>query len=341
MDWTALKDSTLIITAVCYGTLCTIALLAGLFGLWLLILLIPSLWRYGYSVARTVAQGHSNIEAPDLNSLNPISDIMLILHFVAFLAIIIGVSTYQTLGPIAAVAVLSIFPASTGVLVLTSSFEAAFRPAPVIGFMRSLGRDYIVLVFGCVGVAVAAALIQQLVIVQIGFFSLLLSSILETWAFLAIFALIGSSIHVHSLDFVIPGERVSEEAFQANQRELEWRKTLDLAYPPIRSGLVEEGYRILRQFIADNADSNEVRYWLFENMLEWEDKRHAVQIGRQLITREVKAENMVAALELYTRCSRVEGGVTVPAAAAAPLADHAESLGHHGLASELRASLQA
>ena len=50
-------NPTLLTVTVIYGLLFAIALRAGLFGIWLLVLLRTSLSRFGYVVLRAMAQG--------------------------------------------------------------------------------------------------------------------------------------------------------------------------------------------------------------------------------------------------------------------------------------------
>lgn len=349
MEWSVLRHGALIVTGVVYGLLATIALRAGLFGLWLGILVLLSLWRYAYEVLRVVAQGRREIPPPDIQSFNPVGEIVLVLHFFAFPGVVILASQFQPLGSLVALLAVFVFPASAGVMGLTSSLTASLDPVVIGAFIKALGRDYLMLVLGCVGVTVAAGLIVS----QLGAVSFLLGMMFEIWAFLAIFALIGSSLRAHRLKFDIPGEMRTQEEWDAEQREREWRATLDRAYASIRSGLVESGYRGLRELVADNGDSVEINYWLFENMLDWEDKRHALEVAAKLIQRLVADGDLVAALELYTRTRQVSSrgtGPDVPGRpagrfadaavrllpdVAAALAGYAQSVGRHGVASEL------
>lgn len=338
MDWSVLKNPTLAVTGVVYGLLGAISLYAGIFGMWLGILLILSLWRYGYELLRTVAQGRSFIPPPDLQSLNPVGEIVLLLHFVAFPGVVIIASRFPPFGTLIAILAASVFPASAAVMGLTSNIQAAFSPAAIGAFISTLGRSYVVLVLGCVGVTIAAAVIERVVFSQLGFLSFVLGMMLEVWTFLAIFALIGSSLHAHRLHFGIPGEKRTSEEWEAERRQGEWRATLDRAYASIRSGLVDSGYRTLKELIADNGGGIEIQYWVVENMLEWEDKRHAMLVAAKLIAHLVANGDMAGALDLYTRCARqAKTSGTLPSEVAAALADYADSVGRQGTASELRA----
>ena len=88
----------------------------------------------------------------------------------------------------------------------------------------------------------AAVWLAQAAVPEGGLLTLALGSSLGVWAMLATFALIGSLLRTHRLDFAIPGEIETDEEHRARLQREDWRKTLDLAYASIRSGLVEQGY---------------------------------------------------------------------------------------------------
>ena len=337
MNFSALTNSTLAVTAVIYGVLATIALLAGLFGIWLGILLVLSLWRYCYEVLRQFAQGRARIPPPDLESMNPVNEIVLILHFAAFPGMIALLSPHGPLGLIVAIAIAGMFPASAAVMGLTGSISAALNPAGIVVLIKGLGQDYVLLVLGCVAVTVAALVVDNVVLIHLGIASRVLSLIVGIWAMLAVFALIGSMLHAHRLDFDIPGDRPTVEERNLAARETAWRTMLDRAYGSIRSGLVDSGYQTLREFLAENGQSPEAWYWLVENMFDWEDRRHSVNVARRLISGELDRGAAGAAFDLYRRCRRRDPDFELPAAAARQLAAFAESIGQHGAASELRA----
>lgn len=339
MNFSGLANVTLALTAVVYGVLATIASLAGRFGIWLAILLALSLWRYCYEVLRHFARGSSNIPPPDLESMNPVGEIVLILHFVAFPAVIALVSPLGPGGLILAIALAGVFPASAAVMGMTDSISSSLNPTAIIWLIKGLGEDYILLVLGCVAITVAVLVVDNVVLVHVGFLSRILSMMLGIWAMLAVFALIGSVLHKHRLDFEIPGDRPTDEERDLVDRDKAWRAMLDRAYASIRSGLADSGYQTLRDFLAENAHSPEAWYWLVENMFDWENKQHAVSVARRLISSELERGAAGAALDLYRRCRRRDPDFGVPPQEARTLAAFAKSIGQHGTASEL--SLQA
>src|SRR5574338_1318991 len=65
-----LANSTVIVTAVVYGTLLQLASGAGIAGILLRIMVTLSLWRYAYAVLRHVASGWQNFPPPEIESMN-------------------------------------------------------------------------------------------------------------------------------------------------------------------------------------------------------------------------------------------------------------------------------
>jgi hypothetical protein len=336
-----ISDSTLIVAAVFYGVLLAVAGRAGIFGIWLGFILLLSLWRYSYAVLRATAQGRRKLVAPEIETLNPIGDWRLVLHFIAFPALLIVLSWVRPFGAqglglalnfAAALGVILMFPASAALMGITSRLEAAFNPVSLGHVIRTLGRSYYVLVAVCAGVWLAAALLPSL---GIGTSAIGIS--IAAWAVLVTFALTGTLLREHRNDFDIAGEIETEEERQARFMRLEWRKTLDLAYASIRSNLVAEGYETLRKLTARHGESFDIHYWLFDNMLEWEDRRHALEIGARVIERHVADGELTLAFDLFTRCRRTGTAFSVSPAAAAALAGFARSIGRNGVADELAA----
>jgi hypothetical protein len=344
MDWRLLKNRSMASMAAIYAVLFSILLSAGLVGLVLLGLLALSLLRYCYAVLRAAAQGKSMIPPPSIDTMNFANKAGLTAHFLVYVAVIAFIyrvlpwgweSATQVLMLVLMLATLFSFPASAALLILTSNPLAALNPVAIHSVIKTLGRDYFLLVGACFGLILFSLLAQVAVLSSFGPVARLVVLGLATWTVLALFALIGSSIHFHRDDFVIPGLVMTREELDAVERHDQWRATLDLAYASIRSGLVAEGYHTLRQLIAENDGSLDVQHWLFDQMLAWEDRRHALQIGARLVDRLVASGDVPRAFELYIRCRRVPGDLPIGPEAAGKLAAYARKIRYHDVADEL------
>jgi hypothetical protein len=347
MNYRIVTDSGIAIAAIFYGGLLTISAWAGFFGAWLGWLLLLSLWRHGYGVVRVVAQGKRAIPAPGLETLNPAGDWRIFAHGIAFfaaLALTTGLRGNAATSAAAAavgfagIAVVGLFPASIALMALSGRLEAAFNPVAIARIVRVLGAHYAVLAAGCIALYLLTRALPDFRLTPGGLLVQLLGNLFEVWALLAAFALTGAALRGHRLDLPIPGDRETPEERAARERREDWRRVLDLAYASMRSGLFGEAFAELRRLAAEHGDSPEVLYFLFENMLEWEDRAPALQIGRRLIDQHVADGDTYAALELLTRIRRMSPEFRVPAESARRLADFARSIGREGTADELAAA---
>jgi hypothetical protein len=346
MNFALLKDPALLLAAAFYSVLLTIAMQAGLLGLWLGLLLVLSIWRYSYELLRAAAQGRHELPAPAIETMNPVAEFRLLVHFIAFPALLTlltimrgradGVPAELALWVLTLVVVFAA-PASAAMMGITSHLEGAFSPANIVRVVRIAGRDYFLLVALCVVLFVVAQFVNLFLMNMLGFFAGFLCVAVEVWTMLSMFTLTGAVLHAHRNDFDIPGELETSTEAQARWERGEWRKTLDLAYGSIRSGLVAEGYATLRKLTAQHGESLDVQYWLFDNMLEWEDRRHALEIGKRLVERHVAEGDLMLAVELFTRCRRIDASFSIRAREAAALATFARSIGRKGVADELTA----
>jgi len=338
LNWAIVREPAILATAAVYGVLTWIVTSAGiasLFGILLIIVLFISYWRYCYTVLLSVAQGHSRIPAPDVDSMNPIGKWVWFLHWFFFPGLVIASMPYQPLGAGVAVLAAVVFPASAGLMGVTWSLSAAFNPAAIAHFIRTLGTDYWVLVLGFVGIVAGSFVTAVFILPRLGYLAALPGTILMVWAFLASFALIGSALRAHRLDFDIPGEVKPREERALKARHDDWRRTLDIAYGSFRSGILVSGYNTLHQLVDANGDSIDVNYWLVENMLEWQDKKFALEVATKLFPRLVARGDVAGAFELYKRCRRRVPDFRPAPRDAAAISEYAATVGQAGIAAEL------
>jgi hypothetical protein len=344
MDLKPFTSGSLVAAAAFFGFFFTIIDLAGLFGIWAAFVLVPALWHYCHAVLLAAAQGRRTIPTVEINRLNPLGGWRVTAHFIVFwlfLVMMLYVRPFGETGPGAALnwaVVLGaafVFPASAGALAVASSLEDAVNPKGIAHFIGILGPSYFGLVVPCAAFGLAAALAPTYIFPRMGFLSLILSNVVAVWALLATFVAVGVSIRHHRTAFAIPGEVETAAEYGERLQRREWRDALNRAYGSIRSGLVAEGYKTLHDLSAQHGDSAEILYWLFENMLDWEDRTHALQVGARLIERHVADKNPYAALELLTRCRRLDPKFAVTAPTTFALADFARSIGRQGLADDL------
>lgn len=339
-----LANSSVLFLGLAYGVLLSIAGGAGLFGFWLALLLWLSIWRYSYEILRTIAQGRSWLAGPGVETMNPVGEWGVVLHFLFFGVALVFFQTTPFFGEgggawlvrwIGTAALGAVFPASAALLSFTRNLSVAMNPMSVAGVMRTMRMGYLKLLAALFGLGLGVDLLTAFV--GNGIAGSFVANVVSTWGMFAAFALIGGAVHEHRDDFDIPGERKQDAEVRASDREREWQKTLDRAYASIRGGLPAQGYRTIKVLIAAENDSPEIYGWLFARMLEWEDRSHALELASRYIERLIATGAEHGALELIAQCRRIARDFVVPPAAAVHLAGYARSIGRHGLADELAA----
>ena len=342
MNWRPVVNFTVLVVAVFYGFLLAVAEVAGVLGLLLRIVVTVSVWQYGYDILRRFAQGHREIEAPGLETLAPTRGFLL--HYFLFLSAGVLLLTtpllddspaQATIRWLALLALIAIFPASAALMGMTRSVAVALHPSDIVACMGTFGRRYIALVAACVGLATAGSLLRELLVSTVPVLGGLLYWTVWVWSAIAVFALIGASIHERREAFMIPGEYEPEAERQAKLKRADWKQSLDRAYASLRSGFDVQGHLSIAQLLDSEQRSLEVYSWVFDELWEWEDKTIVLLYAAGYIAQLNKAGLTHEALDLFGRCRRISDSFKVEAPLAQALADYARSIGRHGIADEL------
>ena len=351
MDLKPIFNSTLLFTAVVYGFVLWIAERANViklgpgwiglgFGFLIGYMITLSLFRFAYHVLREVALGRKYITPPDLESTNPVAETTLALHATLYTLLTVMFSLMPRIidGPtgeyvrvLGLILVLGTFPASVAVMAMTRNSAAALSPISIGAVIKVLRADYLLLLGWCGAVVVLAALASAL----FGGGSGVVDEIIGVWGFLALFALVGSAIRAHRADFDYADVDEIRAQHAEDDRRRGWHSAVDRAYASIRSGFVDRGYNTLKQLIATEGDSLEVYQWVFNRMLEWQEKKFALDLARRFVVRLVEEKREQAALDLIQQCRRLSPTFEVPSEIAAKLSTYARAVGRPKLAEEL------
>ena len=93
--------------------------------------------------------------------------------------------------------------------------------------------------------------------------------------------------------------------------------------------------------IAKNGGSTQIQWWLFENMIDWEDRSHAFRVAERLIARLVEIGDFPAALDLFRRCKRQQASLNIRPGTLRLLVRYAREMGQIGLASEIESQIDS
>ena len=334
VKFSTLGNSTVIMTAVVYGFLLKLAMAAGLAGILLRVLITLSLFRYGYTILRHVANGWKNFPPPDIESTNPIGQFTVVMHGVLFSTLLFMLATTPFIeGPLRwglLLVVSTVFPASAAIMAMTRNAGAALNPSELGRLMGDLGGDYVKLIF-------VSWLLSGFMALTSGmpWYLGIFAEMISVWTSLALFLATGATLraHRHELDLMQGLDDADEREQQ--ERHAQWQRTLDRAYASVRSNLQVQGYRTIKELIDSEGDSLEIYQWTFNGMLAWDDPRHAAMLGERFAKRLWDEGRKHDALELAQRCYKLSPSFVPPAGFTADLAAYARELGRHRLADDL------
>jgi hypothetical protein len=327
-------NSTALVVAVVYGFLLRLGSAAGLFGFLLWLMVMMSLFRYGYGVLRHLASGWNNFPPPSIESTNPVGEFAVVFHSALFALLLYMLATTPFVdgalrwGLLALV--LAVLPASVAIMAMTRNAAAALSPFSISTLIRDLGVDYLKLI----GVGAALGVLMSWAS-TLPWYLGILTDMLSVWAILALCLATGAVLRAHRDDLdLLEGLDDAEQRAQRD-KQAQWQKTLDRAYASVRSGLPAQAYRTVKELITDEGDSLEVYQWAFNGMLAWDEPKHAALLGERFAARLWEAGRKVDALELAQRCRKLSPDFVPPAAFTAELAAYARELGRHRLADDL------
>jgi len=345
MDPKRTLNSTVLVVAVVYGVVLRLATLAGFFGFLLRFMITLSLFRYAYHVLHEVAHGRKHLTPPDIESTNPVGEFSLAIHGALFTAApvmfflmprIIGEGAgAELIRLVGLLGVLVAFPASIATMGMTRNLAAAINPVSIWAVINVLRERYLALLVWCAAVVLVAAFASTQF--ERGFVARFIGEIVWVWGFLALFALVGSAIRAHSADFGFLGVDELREQHVVDDLHRDWQRTLDRAYASIRSGFLTEGYGTIKQLIATEGDRLDVYQWVFNKMLEWQSKQHALELAQQFVVRLVEERKYGAALALVDQCRKLSSGFSPAPDTLAALSAYARTIGRPRLADELAA----
>jgi hypothetical protein len=332
--FSALANPTVIVTSIVYGSLLALGGAAGLFGLLLQLLITLSLYRYGYSALRNVANGWNHFPPPDVDSTNPFGEFTVVIHALLFGGLLYLLATtpfvdatlrWPLLGLVAAV-----FPASAAIMAMTRNAGAALNPMPIVALMADLGSDYVKLLF----VSFVLSAVTALASGWPWYFGVF-TSMVGVWTTLALFLATGATLRAHRDELDLMEGIDDAEQREIRERQAQWQKALDRAYASVRSGLPAQAYRTVKELIDSEGDSLEIYQWAFNGMLAWDEPRHAALLGERFAKRLWDEGRKHDALELAQRCRKLSASFVPPPAFTTELAAYARELGRHRLADDL------
>ncbi len=329
-----LTEPGVLIPLLVFWLLLILAGAAGMLGLFLLIVVIPAVFRYQMIVLEARARG-ARPATPDIEffrwfgnawSLFPVP--------LALVLVALTVETAQRFGTGWAVVVVllasTFFSVSIAVLAITRSPLQSLNPVALYRLLRQCGDTFwmaIAFLFVAVWLSVEAEALPSL-----------LASFVQLVLSFSFFSLVGSLIQpyglVENVDIPAPLEKSASEL----ESDIERTRThaLNHAYGFISRDNRAGGFRHIFEQIERDPDPVAAWAWYFGQMLAWENPDHALFFAQHYLHDMLRHGEHVPAVKLIQRCRLVDERWKpqrddLPAAIEA-----AESMGHTDLAAVLK-----
>lgn len=299
-----LTQSSVLVAMVVFWILATLAGAAGMFGIWLAIVIVPAVFRYQLYLIEVQATG-AEAQPPGAEFFNWFHNVWTL--FPAVIAVAAGWAAYAThaaMGTTAMIVVLAlcgfVYPAFIGVLAITRSPLQSVNPVALYRFLRASGPSYAIapaylLVFG-----LADPMTQKLWPV--------LRSLVELFFVFSLHSVIGAIIRLKGLydDVYLPqGIEPGDEHIRGDI-EKERVAALGHAYGFISRDNRKGGFEHIVDAIAKDPEPKAAWAWYFERMLGWENRQHALFFAQHYIRDALQHGEHVAALKALMRCRLVD-----------------------------------
>ncbi|MCZ8130843.1 MAG: hypothetical protein O9284_06025 [Steroidobacteraceae bacterium] len=311
-----------------------LAFQAGLLGLPLALILVSWIAKYAFVLLETEAHGRPP-PVLSIEAVNPVGE-WRPLAALAIVAVAVGVVETlesvagRTVAGVAALALALAAPASLAVLAIEGHWLRALSPAACVAVARGLGSAYALLWLVPPGIAGLHFLLPPL--------PLLAELALGQLLLFGYATLLGGAIHERRLALGFePMESPERDATRAaRERDRELSRRMDEVYARVRAGHPEEGWALAQRCLEDGGRSPDRYRELRDRAADWDDRRIADALTRDLVARLLalgRGGDALLAVESWWR----RGGSFRPqdARTLAQLVHLATTLGHPATADRL------
>lgn len=293
-------ELTILLPVILFAVLMTLGMSGGIFGIFLLILLLPPIFRFQMLVLEAAARGVAPepLDAENFSfagsgwALFPLPLVILITW-----ATVAATQRYGSSGGLLVLfAAASLLPASLSVLVITRSPLQSLNPVAIMRLIKTCGAT---LWIASVYLMIAGVALQKLVNLP-----MLIGNFAQLVLTFAFFSLTGALIRPYGVfdDVYIPDDVLPDE--ETVQRDIEKHRigVLGHAYGFISRDNRKGGFQHIFDEIEQDSDPVAAWDWYFNKMLGWEDQVHAMFFARHFIHDALQHGEDVRALKAIMRC---------------------------------------
>lgn len=300
------SSSGVLVVLATFMLLGLLVVMAGLFGLWLAVAVVPAFLRYLTMISEARARD-ADAAPPGIEYFTLVGNAWTLFPVLpVVLVAMLAVEAMESAGPAGALAVAlagaAVLPAIVGVLVITHSPLQSIDPRAIARFVRGCGVSYAWAPFA----AILVVAVPMLIPLPPGW----LQALLEIYLLTAFFAVVGGVTRAAGLiDDVEPPAAAEPEPGKVLAAEGANRaRVLNHAYGFVSRGNRDGGLEHIFGALLDDPDPDAAWRWYFEQMLGWEDRHPALLLAQQYLGRLLALGDQAGAVKLMLRCRLVDAG---------------------------------
>lgn len=301
-----LTNASVFVPLLVFWLLLLIAVWAGLYGLWLLVLVIPAVIRFQMIVLEALGRGVTPA-TPDIGFFNwfgnawtlfPAPVIVLLVWVTSLVAESFGTAT--AIVPVLFASVF--FPASIAVLAITQSPLQSVNPAAIFNLLTQCGRTFWI------------ASLYLLLLSWLSDETRALPNVIACFLWLlygfSFVSLLGALIEPFGLFAQVSIPEPVEKAADATAAELENERTrvLNHAYGFISRDNRAGGFRHIFDSIKKDPDPDAAWAWYFNRLLAWESQAPALFFAQHYLHERLQHGEHLGAVKLIMRCRMLDEG---------------------------------
>lgn len=295
-------ESSVLLPLLTFWLMISLASWAGLFGLLLLFLVLPAVFRYQMIVLEARARG-VRPDIPGIEFFNWFGSAWSLFPVpVVGLLVWAIVTAGNEFGRAAMIALLSlaglVFPAFVAVLAITHSPLQSLNPCKLLRFLDRCKRTF--------WMATVFLIVAGWLSFQAAHLPVMLAILVQLTLSFSFFSLVGSLIKPYGLieDIEIPA--LPDNGVSAEKLHQARAKVLSHAYGFTSRGNREGGFKHIFDWIAEDPDPAGAWAWFFNRMLRWEDRQPALFFARHYVHDQLRHGEDVRAVKVIMRCRLID-----------------------------------
>ena len=276
-----LKSAPLLLIVI-FSVLLSLASRAGLFGLPLMLILLPWFFTYAFVLLDHTTDGVDEPPVLSIEMINPVREqrSLVLLIIVVAMFFVSNAASYwfgPALGALLAFAIVFILPAVIGVQGATGSLWQSLNLSRCLRLIGTLGRDY-----GVIVVCAAVLLGVAFVVLRMPSLPLIVRVAFTMYAWLALFAIIGGVLFERRLDIGLDAAYSPEriDGKKAADVEHERNRLVDRIYAEWRGGSHVTACITVTELLRQSTAPGDELEWLYAKTSQWPDVRLPSQLAQ-------------------------------------------------------------